>query len=384
MMRHVFEHRPPRSLSLSGIATLLLLLQAPACHDLDAIVPGPDAACDPSEIRVGNACLKQPPSCEDVARTCGPNRNESCCVYDLIDTRSDRNGGAFDRGWDRSDNPLQPPNNIPVVGWQRRGEAPATVSPFYLDRYEVTLGRFLTLYLRYQDYLQGIDLEARGAQVRGNRATTWRKVWEDPNLMSLTDTDLDAALRACEPQVINDLKDPTGSKDNHPMTCVNWYEALLFCIFDGGRLPTEAEWNFAAAGGSEQRPFPWSMDTVLTDRDGFASYANVDVGGQVFQPMDVGSFPQGRGRYGQYDLAGNATEWVFDRCGDCAKYAVPRGTDIVEIDVPGREADVNVITRGGSFRLDLASARTSYRRQAVSSAVGRYPDTGWRCARNGP
>ena len=50
------------------------------------------------------------------------------------------------------------------------------------------------------------------------------------------------------------------------MNCIDWYTAYAFCIWDGGRLASEAEWNFAAAGGSEQRYYPWgdaSLDPTL-------------------------------------------------------------------------------------------------------------------------
>src|SRR5580704_6839465 len=49
-----------------------------------------------------------------------------------------------------------------------------------------------------------------------------------------------------------------GSSENLPITEAHWYAAYAFCIWDGGFLPSEAEWNYAAAGGSDQRAYPWS------------------------------------------------------------------------------------------------------------------------------
>ena len=45
--------------------------------------------------------------------------------------------------------------------------------------------------------------------------------------------------------------DTAGSNENLPINCLTWYDAMAFCIWDGGYLPTEAEWNYAAAGGLE-------------------------------------------------------------------------------------------------------------------------------------
>lgn len=114
------------------------------------------------------------------------------------------------------------------------------------------------------------------------------------------------------------------------MNCVTWYEAFAFCIWDGGRLPTQAEWNYAAAGGQEQRFYPWTTDEDILWDDGgdYAVYYTPET--PVTQPDAVGSKPLGVGKWGQYDLAGNVAEWVWDgstcyptpdQCADCGSTA---------------------------------------------------------------
>jgi formylglycine-generating enzyme len=140
----------------------------------------------------------------------------------------------------------------------------------------------------------------------------------------------------CDP-AFQTWTDSPGANESRPMNCVTWYEAMAFCSWDGGYLPTDAEWNFASSGGSQYRVYPWSVppnnetannsysnyyDLVLEDcvGDGVAGCSLNDI-------ARVGSRPLGDGRWGHSDLNGNMREWVLDwyvhpyptPCNNCAQ-----------------------------------------------------------------
>jgi formylglycine-generating enzyme required for sulfatase activity len=242
----------------------------------------------------------------------------------------------------------------------------ATVSDFRLDTYESTVGRFRT----FVEDSAGHQLpDGSGKNPNSPNDEGWVSRWNS-SLPSIDDrAKLDNDLN-CNGQ--GTWTEDEGKNDSLPINCITQLEAFAFCIWDGGRLPTEAEWHYAAEGGSEQRGYPWSTPGTTGAID--PSYA-------VYAPSPfvatVGSTaPRGNGRWGQADLAGNVAEWLRD--GSQTRFVAETYYPASCIDCIGGSKRGGQ-TGGGSFLSTARSVRATTRADAVLSA--RLPGLGVRCAR---
>jgi formylglycine-generating enzyme required for sulfatase activity len=156
---------------------------------------------------------------------------------------------------------------------------------------------------------------------------------------------------------------------DHPVMEVSWYDAETYCKWIGARLPTEAEWEYAARGGLEGAYYPWG-DTPPVCKKGTGNGANSSYCG-LEDSLPVGSFaPNG---YGLYDMAGNVWEWVADWDGDYNLLS-PINNPI------GPEKGTHRVLRGGSWDFDPIDMGVSARIGDVPTSHGY--DAGFRCANN--
>jgi len=289
-------------------------------------------------------CDGTPPSCVGLAATCGPAGTDDCCKSLLVP------GGTFYRTYD---------------GVQFQDASfPATVDDFYLDKYEITVGRFRAFVNAGMGTRATPPAAGAGAHP-GIAGSGW-----DP--ASNTNLSADTASLQANLKCGGDVwTDTVGGNESMPITCLDWYTAFAFCAWDGGWLPTEAEWNYAASGGSEQRYYPWSSPPTSTTIDD--SYAVYNCQGSC-TPLNVGSkSPKGDGKWGQSDLGGSVSEWTLDWY--ASWYSVPC------LNCADLTAASDRVDRGGNLYNIAVGLRSGYRSYHVPYFFSA--GSGARCARSG-
>ncbi len=344
----------------------------PICQPAAALPDaGPPDATLPSDggtVSEASAMCAADASCSCAAggsgvNRCGPNQ-ESCCLALPV------TGGTFFRSYSYL--------NDAALGTSN----PATVSSFRLDKYEATVGRFRQFVQTWNGGYRpspgsgkhpvngGMGLVDVGLEAGAAFETGWSAA-DDANVAPT-----DANLQSCQ---CASWTTAAGAQETLPMSCVNWYEAYAFCIWDGGFLPSEAELEYAEAGGAQQRLYPWGSADPGTASQ-YAIYGHDYTMGTCtvgFDMAPVGTTTLGAGVWGQFDLGGNVTEWTIDwasqslsaSCTDCA------------VLTPDPAIGMQRTFRGGNYE-DLLSTQTMEpATRNWTAPATRLTGSGFRCAR---
>ncbi|MBI5516843.1 MAG: SUMF1/EgtB/PvdO family nonheme iron enzyme [Deltaproteobacteria bacterium] len=167
-------------------------------------------------------------------------------------------------------------------------QANVTVGPFLLDSHEVTVRRFR----RWWD--AGHPNSVTDVRYQGGRILTTRDPAREPT------------QRTGDPRC-NWTSSPS-SQELHPINCLTFWTALAFCVWDGGRIPTESEWEFAARWSPDRptpRRYPWGNADPACD----LVHADGCSGEDGALTLRVGRRPPSGGLF---DLEGNVGEWTAD------------------------------------------------------------------------
>jgi formylglycine-generating enzyme required for sulfatase activity len=256
-----------------------------------------------------------------------------------------------------------------------------------LDKYEVSVGRFR----KFVEGYPGNKPEQDDGQHVGQGLSGWQGAWDTELPEGQEDLIWDVGPGCGNGATWFD--DPVevsayGNTELRPIVCVSWYVAFAFCAWDGGFLPSEADWEYAAAGGSENRLYPWGDDAPTKNLaafdckyDGISPDCGYSTANDPWSDLTaVGTITGGVGRFGHFDLAGNVDEWVMDGYSG-SYYDLTACNNCINLtDTTQR------VLRGGSYWSSASEIRAAARRSARPEQ-GTVVDSdidwsmGFRCAR---
>ena len=257
-----------------------------------------------------------------------------------------------------------------------------TLSPFYLDTTEVTNAQF-SAWLNQQPGLR-VDndrLIKDGPQLLADvyPAYGYSGLRYEPADAPADDPGSDPRADAAAPAPASDRFSARLGLENKPVVQVSWFAAERYCRARQARLPTEAEWEFAARGPHGYR-FPWgdnepSCEGVVFGRLRGEACANAGAG-----PMDVGRATQDRSPFGIHDLGGNVSEWVLDVLQAPYPACRPRCRDPINLSPGDAETPAALhVVRGGNWFLSAESCRGAGRSRLPGDQL--KGNIGFRCAR---
>ena len=227
--------------------------------------------------------------------------------------------------------PMGVPKAARDGGIDERPNHDVFLDTFYIDKYEVTNGRYLQF------------VTETGHRTPQHPSDPQKGIWQG-NIM---------------PESIIDL----------PVINVDWYDADAYCKWAGKRLPTEAEWEKAAKGPNDWR-FPWG-DVEPTDRH--LNYNQVTWRGEATL-VPVGIYEKGKSPYGAYDMAGNVWEWVADW------YEADYYSKSPDRNPKGPQTGGYKVLRSSGWQGETPQARIFTRIR--SKPLDRNHSTGFRCAKD--